>query len=117
MNDVTKPAVKNYTDTDIEVLNTTYVPTDSDDDRSAQIDTIAKELDKTRSSVIAKLSSLKLYVKPATSTKSKVPVITKDEYVEKIAKLMDLPSDLLPGLEKPNKATLIKILASLEENA
>lgn len=116
----TKPTdnkVKNYTQEDIDVLSSEYVQTDSDDKRAEQIEQIAKRLGKTKSSVIAKLSSLKFYVKPATSATSKAPIVTKDDYVEKIAKLMELPSDLLPGLEKANKNTLIKIMQSLEANA
>lgn len=62
-------------------------------------------------SVIAKLSSLGIYKKKEYLTKRGETPIKKEEYIERIAALLDVNSDMLESLEKVNKS----VLALLEQ--
>lgn len=75
------------------------------------VDQIAKNLDVPIRSVIAKLSSLGIYQKqPYLNKRGEIPR-KKSEYIESIAKLLDINLELLESLEKVNK----NILALLEQ--
>lgn len=63
-------------------------------------------------SVIAKLASLGVYKKKEYLTKRGEPPIKKEEYIERIAKLLDVNAEILESLEKVNKS----VLALLERN-
>lgn len=62
-------------------------------------------------SVIAKLSSLGIYKKKEYLTKRGEVPVKKEEYIERIAALLDVNSDILESLEKVNKS----VLALLEQ--
>lgn len=62
-------------------------------------------------SVIAKLSSLGVYKKKEYLTKRGEIPVKKEEYIERIAALLDVNSDILESLEKVNKS----VLALLEQ--
>ena len=108
--------IANYTEEEVLSLAAIYSKATNEEERTIAVTEAVETLGKTKASIIAKLSSLKLYVRPSTSPKSKKPVITKDMMVEQIAEQMQTPSELLPGLEKANKNTLILILKSLKEH-
>lgn len=75
---------------------------------------IATELDVPQRSVIAKLSSLGVYKKKQyLSKRGEVPV-KKEEYLERIAKLLDCNLELIESLEKANKHVLILLERALQ---
>ena len=67
-------------------------------------------------SVIAKLSSLGVYKKKEYLTKRGEVPVKKEEYIERIAKLLQVNSDMLESLEKVNKSVLALIEKKLTPN-
>jgi transcription initiation factor TFIIIB Brf1 subunit/transcription initiation factor TFIIB len=57
-------------------------------------------------SIIAKLSSLGVYKKKEYTTKRGETPVKKEEYIERIAKLLDVNAEILESLEKVNKSVL-----------
>ena len=57
-------------------------------------------------SVIAKLASLGVYKKKEYLTKRGDVPVKKEEYIERIAVLLDVNAEMLESLEKVNKAVL-----------
>ena len=57
-------------------------------------------------SIIAKLSSLGVYKKKEYLTKRGEVPIKKEEYIERIAQLLDVSAEILESLEKVNKSVL-----------
>jgi len=76
---------------------------------------IAKELEVSDRSVIAKLSSLGCYKKKEYLNKRGEPPIKKEEYIERIGNLLDINIDLLESMEKVTKTALMLIAAKIEE--
>ena len=67
---------------------------------------IAEQLRVPERSIIAKLSSMGLYKKqPYLNKRGEVPV-KKFEMIERLAQLLEVPSDQLESLEKVNKNVL-----------
>ena len=64
-------------------------------------------------SVIAKLASLGIYKKKVYRTKRGDMPVSKAEYIEKLAKLLDTDSEFLESLEKVNKAVLALLVEKL----
>ena len=60
-------------------------------------------------SVIAKLASLGVYKKKEYLTKRGELPVKKEEYIERIAKLLDVNAEILESLEKVNKSVLALI--------
>ena len=60
-------------------------------------------------SIIAKLSSLGIYKKKEYLTKRGEPPVKKEEYVDRIAKLLQVNAEILESLEKVNKNVLALI--------
>ena len=77
---------------------------------------LAEGLGVPERSVIAKLSSLGVYKKKEYLTKRGEIPVKKDEYIERIAKLLDVNSDMLESLEKVNKSVLALIERKLTLN-
>ena len=65
-------------------------------------------------SVIAKLASLGVYKKKTYTNKRGETPIKKEEYIERIAVLLDVNAEMLESLEKVNKAVLALIERKLE---
>lgn len=65
-------------------------------------------------SVIAKLSSLGVYKKKEYLTKRGEVPVKKEEYIERIAALLDVNSDILESLEKVNKSVLALLETKLK---
>lgn len=75
---------------------------------------IALKFELPERSVIAKLSSLGLYTrKPYVNKRGQSPV-KKEEYVERIAKLLGKDVELLESLEKVNKNVLVMLEEALK---
>ena len=68
-------------------------------------------------SIIAKLSSLGVYKKKEYLTKRGEVPVKKEEYIDRIAKLLDVNSEFLESLEKVNKAVLALISMKLGADA
>jgi len=65
-------------------------------------------------SVIAKLSSLGVYKKREYLTKRGEVPVKKEEYIERIAVLLDVNAEILESLEKVNKSVLALIETRLQ---
>lgn len=65
-------------------------------------------------SVIAKLSSLGVYKKKEYLTKRGDIPVKKEEYIERISKLLDVNQDMLESLEKVNKSVLALLATKLD---
>ena len=78
--------------------------------------TLSTQLDEDvpERSIIAKLSSLGVYKKKEYLTKRGEVPVKKEEYIERISKLLDVQSDFLESLEKVNKSVLALIARKLE---
>jgi len=64
-------------------------------------------------SIIAKLSSLGIYRKKTYLTKRGETPVKKEEYITRIAKLLDVNAEILESLEKVNKNVLQLIETAL----
>lgn len=76
---------------------------------------IALELDVPERSVIAKLSSLGVYKRKEYLNKRGVPPVKKEEYIQRIAKLLDINVDLLESFEKVTKSALVLLDSRISE--
>ena len=70
---------------------------------------ISAELNVPERSVIAKLSSLGVYVKKSYVNKRGETPVKKSEHIERIAELLQVDEELLESLEKVNK-TVLKLI-------
>lgn len=77
---------------------------------------LALELEVPERSVIAKLSSLGVYQKKQYLNKRGELPIKKSEHIERLAQLLDVPSDQLESLEKVNKQVLVLLERKLTLN-
>lgn len=68
-------------------------------------------------SVIAKLSSIQVYKKKIYRTKRGEVPIKKEEYIEKLAVLLNVDVEQLESLEKVNKSVLAKLTEALMMSA
>jgi hypothetical protein len=67
---------------------------------------LALQLDVPERSVIAKLASMGVYKKKEYKNKNDETPVKKEEYVERIANLLNTNVELLESLEKVNKNVL-----------
>lgn len=70
---------------------------------------LANDLDVPERSIIAKLSAMGVYKRKTYVNKRGEPPVKKEEYIEKIAKLLDINIDLLESMEKVTKTALMLI--------
>ena len=75
---------------------------------------IAQALGVPERSIIAKLSSLGVYKRKEYKNKRGETPVKKEEYIERIAQLMQVNSDLLESLEKANKSVLVLLERALK---
>jgi len=78
------------------------------------VEEIAKTIQVPERSVIAKLSSMGIYQRKEYKNKRGETPVKKEEYIERIAALMQVNSDLLESLEKANKSVLAMIEKALK---
>ena len=78
----------------------------SDYSAGVSVTDLALQLDVPERSIIAKLASLGVYKKKEYLNKQGEPPVKKEEYVERIAKLLQVNVELLESLEKVNKNVL-----------
>jgi hypothetical protein len=77
---------------------------------------LAVELEVPERSIIAKLSSLGVYQKKQYLNKRGELPVKKSEHIERLAELLDVPSDQLESLEKVNKGVLVLLERKLTLN-
>ena len=77
-----------------------------DDERAEPIACLAQEFGVPERSIIAKLASMGLYKRKEYTDKQGNPPVKKEEYVERIAALLDKDIEVLESLEKVNKNVL-----------
>ncbi len=82
---------------------------------SAAIPLLAEQFAVPERSIIAKLASLGLYKRKEYRDKQGNPPVKKEEYVERIANLLDANVELLESLEKCNKNVLKLLEQALAE--
>lgn len=97
-----------YTTEEIDLLKLYYV------EQNRPVEEVAELLNRTSSSVRAKLVSLKLYQSPGYRSKDGNPPIKKAELVAQLANELNVPLELADSLEKVSKFMLQKILARLK---
>lgn len=78
------------------------------------VEDIARELDVSPRSVIAKLSNLGVYERKRYLTKRGEVPIKKEEYISRISKLLAVNQEVLESLEKVNKNVLVLLVKALE---
>ena len=74
---------------------------------------LAVEFDVPERSIIAKLASLGVYKRKEYLTKRGEVPVKKEEYIERIAKLLNTEAEMLESLEKVNKNVLRMLEAAL----
>jgi response regulator RpfG family c-di-GMP phosphodiesterase len=103
----------NYTPENEARMVEIYGAADSDADRAAAVETLAKELSKPVRSVRAKLSRMGVYVKPTRTDKTGKPVVKKDAVATQIGETLGLGEADTDSLAKANKRALTAILAAI----
>lgn len=92
-----------YSEEEVEILKERYTA-------GGTIDEIAVELNKSRRSIIGKLSRLGIYQKKVYKTKTGEDPITKQELVHRISIALGIEVEKLEGLEKSPKGVLQELL-------
>lgn len=105
------PAAKVYTPDVITEITKEYTAAPN----ATTVSTIARRLEVSDRSVIAKLSSLGIYVKKPYLTKRGELPTSKDVYIDRISKLLDIDGTLLDSLEKVTKQALVLMEARIRE--
>jgi hypothetical protein len=100
----------NYTPEMEAVMVVRYVPTATQDERTAAVADLAVELNRTTRSIIAKLTTMKLYVPKAYRTKTGAKPVRKEAIVRAIEGQIGCELD---GLEKATKNALVAIFNAL----
>lgn len=104
-----------YTPEMVELMVATYDPKADEETRSAQVAELVEELGFKSASVIAKLSSMGIYVPKIRRSKDGSSVVTKEALVAKIAAEMSISVDALGGMEKATKPALKKVLSYIRD--
>lgn len=78
------------------------------------VSSLAEQLGVPERSVIAKLASLGAYQKKEYLNKRGEVPVKKEEYIERLAKLLNVDIDRLESLEKTNKSVLILLENALK---
>lgn len=107
MTDVTAKSSSNYSEEMIASMLEEYQAAPSRE----TVDSLANRFGKTARSVIAKLSALGVYQKPAPTNKRGEPVVRKEEFVAQIQDSLEVE---IPSLEKMTKADLQTLIAALQ---
>ncbi len=89
----------NYTDEQVEMMRERYQAKPTRE----TVENLAEELNKSIKSIIGKLSREGIYQKAIYKTKTGEIPITKSQLIEKMAKLLDIDSSKIIGLEKAPK--------------
>ena len=96
-----------YTDTEVEYLRKRYLEAE---DKQIILDTLSKELSKSKRSIIGKLSREGIYEKKVYVNKRGEMPVTKKELVANLAEVLETELFRLEGLEKAPKEVLKHII-------
>lgn len=77
---------------------------------------IALELNVPERSIIAKLSSLGIYKRKEYLNKRGEPPINKQAYIDRIAGMLDISSELFDSMEKLTKSALVLLDRQISAN-
>ena len=103
----------NYSDADTARLIEMYDPSATAEARTEAVDSLASELGKNKASVIAKLVTLKIYVKKDKAVAGK-SITRKADMVGYIADLIGASEDVVGSLEKATKPALWLVIEALD---
>ena len=106
MTNLTANSSANYSEEMIATMVSQYESNPTRD----TVDALADEFGKTARSVIAKLSALGIYQKPAPANKRGEPIVKKEVFV---AQIQDALGVEVPSAEKMTKADLQVLVAAL----
>lgn len=106
-------AAKVYTPDVIKMITERYKSEPTQDTVKA----LAKELGVSDRSVIAKLSSLEIYIKKSYVTKQGTAPISKEVYIQKIAGMLGMDITLMDSMEKVTKQVLVTMEARIRDLA
>lgn len=115
----TKSVAVKYSPEQTEELVQSYTSAKTTEERDQVIDTYVQKFERTRASIIAKLSSEQVYVSKNRGDKNGNPIVRKDELVTQIAKILNVDEDSIGSLEKANKPVLkllVNKLMSVQES-
>tara|TARA_B100000497_G_scaffold30004_1_gene35063 strand:+ start:1434 stop:1739 length:306 start_codon:yes stop_codon:yes gene_type:complete len=93
----------NYTEEQTQLILDKYAANPIPD----TVEELAKQLNKSKKSIIGKLSREGVYRRSVYKTKAGLTPVTKAEIVAEIANSLDLPAYELAGLEKAPKNVLL----------
>ena len=93
--------------------NETTLKLTADYKAGVPVSTLSEQLGVPERSVIAKLSSLGIYKRKEYLNKRGETPVKKEEYVDRIAKLLGTQPEMLESLEKVNKNVLKLLEAAL----
>ena len=111
--ELTMPVTTNYTQDQESKMVALYTEASTDADRKEVVSQLASEMGKSTRSIVAKLSSLKVYQKAEKVTKNGKAIVTKAQLVEQIAKAIDLDAEQISSLDKATKLALEKLLSAV----
>ncbi len=105
--------IPSYTEAQVNELKQAYSSAESDSERKEVVKLFAGMFNKTTNSIVAKLSNMKVYIKPAKVSKTGSAIVRKAELVNQIADAMGEDAEVLESLEKATKIVLEKILKAV----
>ena len=107
-----------YTEEQEAEMKELYEAAESDDERSAAVDTLASKYAKSRRMIIAKLSKMDVYVTKSRTSKvtGKKPE-TKEQMVRRLETKFRWAQGDFQGLEKAPKIVLQKLLEEYKNDA
>ena len=104
-------AAKVYTNDVIKHITAKYLASSTPE----TVKELAKELEVSDRSVIAKLSSLGIYVKKSYLNKQGEVPIPKNEYIDRISKLLDIDPSIMDSMENVTKMCLVLMEKRIKE--
>lgn len=100
----------NYTDDMVARLNDEYL----ENPTRETVDSLAEEFGKSPRSIIAKLSTMGIYVTPPRTTKAGKPIVKKETMVEEICSVLGVEAPSLVKTNKRDLETLVKAVKEME---
>lgn len=88
----------------------------SDYQNGSTVDQLSEKYDAPVKSIIAKLSHLGVYKKKVYLNKRGETPVKKEEYIERIAQLLNVNLELIESLEKANKNVLVLLEKALSDS-
>ena len=108
MSTMTAKASANYTEEMIAAISNRY----QQEPTRATVDALASEFDKSARSIIAKLSAMGVYQKPAPVTKRGEPIIKKEVFVAQIQEALGVEISSLEKMTKTDLERLAEVVSA-----